>query len=59
MFHATTHTFAGTSAAKIVENHMGRAFIKQYRASIPAQAVQIGIGQPNQPSEIHPSMSTG
>jgi len=27
-FHATTHTFNGTPAVKIVENHMGRAFIK-------------------------------
>ncbi len=30
VFHATTHTFTGTSAVKIVENHLGRAFIKQY-----------------------------
>lgn len=29
VFHATTHTFAGTPAVKIVENHIGRAFIKQ------------------------------
>jgi len=28
IFHATTHTFAGTEALKIVENHTGRAFIK-------------------------------
>lgn len=28
VFHATTHTFSGTNAAKIVENHNGRAFIK-------------------------------
>ena len=27
-FHATTHTFARTNAIKIIENHMGRAFIK-------------------------------
>jgi len=27
VFHATTHTFSGTTAAKIVENHTGRAFI--------------------------------
>ena len=26
VFHATTHTFSGTTAAKIVENHTGRAF---------------------------------
>ena len=29
-FHATTHTFAGTSAVKIVENHLGQAFIKHH-----------------------------
>lgn len=28
VFHATTHTFDGTPAVKIVENHLGRAFIK-------------------------------
>jgi hypothetical protein len=29
VFHATTHTFNGTNAVKIVENHLGKAFIKQ------------------------------
>ena len=28
VFHATTHTFACTPVTKIVENHLGRAFIK-------------------------------
>ena len=28
VFHATTHTFSGTSVTKIVENHTGRAFMK-------------------------------
>ena len=28
VFHATIHTFTGTPAVKIVENHTGRAFIK-------------------------------
>lgn len=28
VFHATTHTFAGTEVAKIVENHLGRSYIK-------------------------------
>ena len=27
-FHATTHAFSRTNAVKIIENHMGRAFIK-------------------------------
>ncbi len=30
VFHATTHTFSATPAVKIVENHIGRAFIKQH-----------------------------
>lgn len=30
VFHATTHTFDGTPAVKIVESHTGRAFIKRY-----------------------------
>lgn len=28
VFHATTQTFTGTNAVKIVENHLGRAFVK-------------------------------
>ena len=28
VFHATTHTFNGTNAVKIIENHTGKAFIK-------------------------------
>ena len=51
VFHATAHTFTGTAAVKIVENHMGRAFIKHHRVPPPAQAVQVGI-RPNQPSQL-------
>lgn len=29
VFHATTHTFSGTAAVKVIENHLGKAFIKQ------------------------------
>ena len=37
VFHATTHTFAGTQAVKIVENHLGRAYIKfENRSVAPA-----------------------
>lgn len=40
VFHATTHTFSGTGAVKIIENHMGRAFVKQQqRIAIPQVAV--------------------
>lgn len=34
VFHATTHTFNGTSAVKIIENHLGKAFIKQAQPMI-------------------------
>ena len=56
IFHATTHTFSGTAATKIVENHSGRAFIKQHRVPQQPQAVQIevgpgpALGKPNQPA---------
>lgn len=33
IFHSTTHTFSGTSAVKIVENHDGRAFIRTHNPS--------------------------
>jgi len=32
VFHATTHTFDGTNAVKIIENHLGIAFVKQFQA---------------------------
>jgi hypothetical protein len=36
VFHATMHTLAGTGAVKIIENHMGRAFIKmEKRVVVP------------------------
>jgi len=28
VYHVTMHTFAATAAAKIIENHLGRAFVK-------------------------------
>jgi hypothetical protein len=35
-FHATTHTFNGTGVVKIIENHLGKAFMK-----IPQRFIQI------------------
>ncbi|GAI15319.1 unnamed protein product, partial [marine sediment metagenome] len=29
VFHTTTHTFNATPAVKIIENHLGKAFVKQ------------------------------
>ncbi len=44
IFHATTHTFEGTPAVKIIENHLGNAFIKtagvQQQMPIPPQLFQ-------------------
>ncbi|MCX6142261.1 MAG: hypothetical protein NTZ35_03485 [Ignavibacteriales bacterium] len=38
VFHATMHAFAGTPAVKIIENHLGRAYIKmQQQIVIPRQ----------------------
>lgn len=31
LFHATTHTFSATAAVKLIENHLGKAFIKSQR----------------------------
>ena len=42
VFHSVTHTFTGAPAVKIIENHTGRAFIKNLVVhSVPA--VQLGI----------------
>ncbi len=48
VFHATTHTFTATKAVKIVENHTGRAFIKQHAVQpVPTLKVGIGPGDPD------------
>jgi hypothetical protein len=36
VFHATMHTFNGTPCVKIIENHLGKAFLKQ-QMILPAQ----------------------
>ncbi len=38
VFHATTHTFNGTNAVKIIENHMGTAFVKQQQKIVIHQS---------------------
>ena len=62
VFHATMHTFAGTAAAKIVENHIGRAFIKHHVVPRQAQAalqIDVGPGKPNQPARMKPPLPAG
>ena len=49
VFHATAHTFTGTNAVKIVENHLGRAFIKHHLVA-PQPAIQFGI-EPSLPGQ--------
>jgi hypothetical protein len=34
IYHATTHTFSGTSAVKIIENQLGKAFVKKVSEQI-------------------------
>lgn len=45
VFHATTHTFTGAGTVKIIENHLGRAYLKQQ------QIVQF-TPQANQPTAL-------
>jgi hypothetical protein len=53
VFHATTHTFGPTPAVKIIENQLGKAFIKQVRVmqvSTPMIAIQPPQPQPPPPA---------
>lgn len=40
VFHSTMHTFNGTNAVKIIENHLGKAYLKQ------AQRIEIPVKMP-------------
>lgn len=48
VFHATMHTFNGTPCVKIIENHLGKAFIKQ------APQMAVPVQQPQQPQPTPP-----
>jgi hypothetical protein len=52
IFHATMHTFNGTPAVKIIENHAGKSWVKMSMAQqvtlIPAQQQQIPLAIPRQ-----------
>ncbi len=48
VYHATTHTFTATAAVKIIENHLGRAFVK----SQVLQNVQLQLAALPQQSPI-------
>jgi hypothetical protein len=51
IYHATSHTFSGTGAVKIIENHVGRAYI------IQMQQVFVEAGGPSPPSIPTPPSS--
>jgi hypothetical protein len=51
VYHATTHTFGSTPCVKIVENHLGKAFIKMNFAAL-TQQVQLVPAQPTPPRPI-------
>jgi hypothetical protein len=53
VFHATTHTFNGSPALKIIENHLGKAFIKQAHAMIVQMPFPAGL-LPGPPSQAAP-----
>lgn len=51
VFHATTHTFSATAAVKIIENQLGRAFVKmQIPQAAQVQAPHPPIRQPAPPN---------
>lgn len=48
VFHATTQTFDGTTAVKLIENHLGKAFVKTERTlNIPIRQIK----PPEQPKK--------
>ena len=54
IFHATTHTFNATNAVKIIENHLGKAFIKQAHQMV-VQIPQVPPGHPVGPPGMIPT----
>jgi len=50
VFHATTHTFDQTAAVKIIENHLGKAFIKQ----VQLQQIVVPVPPPGGPTPPPP-----
>lgn len=70
VFHAVSHTFTQTGAVKIIENHLGKAFIKvvqqrlvlagQAPAQITAQPVQSPtLQEPQRTKQVKPKTKLG
>ncbi len=54
VFHATSHTFSQTGAVKIIENHLGKAFVNMVQM-IVQQAPANVIAQPAKPDQGPPT----
>ncbi|MEM3064477.1 MAG: serine protease [Candidatus Nitrosotenuis sp.] len=53
VYHATTHTFGGTSAVKIIENHLGKAYVSQsQQISIQLPPIITQEQPPTKPSPL-------
>lgn len=50
VYHMCSHTFSATGVAKIVENHMGKAFIKMGRTQVAGPLVLGPLPIPHQPA---------
>ena len=60
IFHATTHTFNGTGAVKIIENHNGKAFVKLQQAiqvpmPVPPNSFPMPLPPNPFPMPVHPN----
>lgn len=53
VFHAATHTFDGTGTVKIIENHLGKVYIKR------AYPVTVDSTRPAGPASTNQSLSQG
>lgn len=58
VFHATTHSFGATNAVKIIENHLGKAYVNQSQQLVlQVPSVQMPPFQPSQPPNLPPPPS--
>jgi hypothetical protein len=48
IYHAVTHTFTGTGAVKIIENHLGKAYVQ----AVQTMPMQLGMVPQQQPAVL-------
>src|SRR6266568_6024701 len=51
LFHAVTHTFTNSAAVKIIENHLGHAYINQVQQIVVQQPIQPPTAVPPEPGQ--------